>query len=363
MKIIHGFIFSLILFLTKEACDNFDEDYVCPNSGTSNKGKLYMESYKEIRFQCSGERNQFTTSWENGCFQTPPRGHSDYKDSYQDMHYIVGYAQLKYFSNKQRCTIKFITKVNPVLGSLGSDYNIYYKFGNKPEQMNLNSITLNSEDDKYPNGMKISARILTTSNDEYKLELEDEYFMWDNPVVVQDGKYENGQKGVIVELFGWPYDDVADECVFLSLAGYMGVKIFPPNESILDFDSTDNDELNPWKFIYQPVSYRLESRMGNKKQLKRMINRCRSLGVRLYADTTINHMAEDGYDMYNFHKIENYYGNCIESGKKSGSAGSPFWSVRGRTSNNPITNEKPVFECPSVPYCANDFHCRCDIIN
>ena len=113
--------------------------------------------------------------------------------------------------------------------------------------------------------MAISAKIKTNNNKEYKLELEDEYFMWDNPEVNQDGKYENGQKGVIVELFGWPHDDVADECVFLSLAGYMGVKIFPPNESILDFDSNDNGQLNPWIYIYQPVSYKFESRMGNKK--------------------------------------------------------------------------------------------------
>ena len=80
-----------------------------------------------------------------------------------------------------------------------------------------------------------------------------------------------------------------------------------------------------------------------------MINRCRSLGVRVYVDTTINHMAEDGFDMYSDHKIEKYNYQCVESGKKSGSGGSPFWPTRGRTSNNPITNQKPVLEYPAVP--------------
>ena len=115
------------------------------------------------------------------------------------------------------------------------------KFWNKPEQKNVHSIILKAEDDKYPNGMKISSKIITSDNKVYKLELEDKYFLWDNPEVNQDGKNENRQKGVIVELFGWPHDDIADECVFLSLAGYMGVKIFPPNESILDFDIKESD--------------------------------------------------------------------------------------------------------------------------
>ena len=35
-----------------------------------------------------------------------------------------------------------------------------------------------------------------------KLELEDEYFMWNNATVNQDSQYGNGQKGAFVELFG-----------------------------------------------------------------------------------------------------------------------------------------------------------------
>jgi alpha-amylase len=39
---------------------------------------------------------------------------------------------------------------------------------------------------------------------------------------------KGGQKGGIVEMFGWPYADVAQECEFLGKAGWMGVKVFPP---------------------------------------------------------------------------------------------------------------------------------------
>ncbi len=43
-------------------------------------------------------------------------------------------------------------------------------------------------------------------------------------------------RGAIVELFGWPYDDIAKECEMLGKAGYMGVKIFPA-QGILDLAS------------------------------------------------------------------------------------------------------------------------------
>ena len=37
-------------------------------------------------------------------------------------------------------------------------------------------------------------------------------------------------------MFGWPYADVAEECGFLAKAGYMGVKVFPPQESVLSYE-------------------------------------------------------------------------------------------------------------------------------
>jgi len=52
---------------------------------------------------------------------------------------------------------------------------------------------------------------------------------------------------------------VEKECEFLSKAGYMGVKIFPPNEHVETDEWPQNGELNPWWFQYQPVSYKLTS--------------------------------------------------------------------------------------------------------
>ena len=307
-------------------------------------------------YGCNGDQKEYPSDWDERSFQTPPRDDTlgNYRETYQDMHYLVGYAQLLYSSDKKVCTINFITRVNPKLGTAGTDYKILYTFGTIEQESN--SITLTS-DNKYPDGMPISAKIVDNNGKQLaKLELEDEYFMWDNPIVNQGPQYENGQKGAIVELFGWPFDDIAEECEFLGNAGYMAVKVFPASESILTFDTVENGELNPWWFIYQPVSYRLHSRMGDKKQFKNMINKCRQHGVRVYSDAVINHMAGNGNDMYADHR--NNAGSCVHWGPKAGSAGSPWWTTGWQYENNAYTGKRPGLEFPSVPYTASDFHCE-----
>ena len=47
-------------------------------------------------------------------------------------------------------------------------------------------------------------------------------------------------------------------------------------------------------------------------------------------------------------------------GPKTGSGGSPFWTISHRSGNNPITNERPEVEYPAVPYFPSDFHCSFD---
>ena len=332
MKLNKIIIFSfLILYIYADECPTFDDNYNCKPE--------YQYSYPE--------------SWDNNCFQTPPRNdiYGKYKSSFQDMHYLLGYAQLKYSNNRKTCNITFITKVNPKLGIENEDYKIIYKFGEIKQENNFFIVT---SDQKYPEGLSISAEIFDMNNRHLvELILENEYFIWDHPKINLPNNYENGQKGVIVELFGWPYDDIAEECEFLSHAGYMGVKILPPNESLLTYRSASNGELNPFGFIFESVSYKLQSRMGNKYQLNNMINKCRQNGVRIYAEIVINHMCSNGNDMYEKH-LNN---DCSVWGPKDGSAGSPFWTTKGLNKNNIYTGLPPVFEFPAVPYFTSDFHC------
>ena len=65
------------------------------------------------------------------------------------------------------------------------------------------------------------------------------------PKINLPDNYENGQKGAIIEMFGWPYDQIEKECEFVGKAGYLGVKVFPPQEAILSYTTVENGELNP----------------------------------------------------------------------------------------------------------------------
>jgi len=89
----------------------------------------------------------------------------------------------------------------------------------------------------------------------------------------------------MVHLFEWHWDTIADECErFLGPKKVGGIQISPPNENRVIGD-------RPWWERYQPVSYTLTTRSGDRAALKDMIDRCHAVGVNVYADAVINHMA------------------------------------------------------------------------
>ena len=309
MKALTLFLFLYLIKISNSHNNNVEEEY----------------KFKE-------NENNYPDIINDNCFQTSLNDDSlgNYTEANQDMNYLVGYIQQKYLNDKKYCRLNFITKINKKLGILGKDYKILYKFGNIEQE---NHTIIYNYNNSYPNGLPVSCKIIDINNKTIiaKLELENIFFLWDNIKINQDNKYENGQKGVIVELFGWPYKDIAEECEFLGNAGYLGVKIYFPNEAILSSDFVENGEINPWWYIYQPVSYKLKSRLGDRAQLKKMINKCQSHTIRVYSDIVINNMVSYENNLYNIH---------INSGEN-------------RNKNNNYKNFKGI---PSVPYCGTDFH-------
>ena len=96
------------------------------------------------------------------------------------------------------------------------------------------------------------------------------------------------KKQAIVHLFEWSHDSVADECLkVLGPKGYCGVQVSPPNEHIQGGQWWTrcqgrhlNNYLLPSTFArYQPVSYILSSRSGNRDSFINMVQQCNSVGV------------------------------------------------------------------------------------
>lgn len=94
-------------------------------------------------------------------------------------------------------------------------------------------------------------------------------------------------QGVIVQMFEWPFKDVAEECMFmLGPYGFAAVQVSPITEHVI---------LNgrPWEERYEPVSYKIESRSGNESDFREMVAKCSRSEVKVYVDVVLNHMTKE----------------------------------------------------------------------
>ncbi|MEU2020869.1 carbohydrate-binding module family 20 domain-containing protein [Streptomyces sp. NPDC016469] len=92
-----------------------------------------------------------------------------------------------------------------------------------------------------------------------------------------------GTKDVTAVLFEWKFDSVAKACTdTLGPAGYGFVQVSPPQEHI---------QGGQWWTSYQPVSYKIAGRLGDRTSFAHMVSTCHSAGVKVVADSVINHMT------------------------------------------------------------------------
>jgi alpha-amylase len=128
---------------------------------------------------------------------------------------------------------------------------------------------------------------------------------------------------VFVHLFEWKWNDIARECeLWLGPRGFKGIQISPPSEHAIVRNA---GAFFPWWQRYQTVSYKLDqSRSGTAAELQTMVQRCKAVGVDIYADVVINHMT---------------------AGSGTGSAGTVYTK----------------YNYPSVPFTSLDFHNACGI--
>ncbi|MET9632705.1 alpha-amylase family protein [Lentzea sp. NPDC006480] len=87
-----------------------------------------------------------------------------------------------------------------------------------------------------------------------------------------------GPRDVIVQLFEWNWRSVAAECPRLANYGY--VQVSPPQEHVTG---------PQWWTQYQPVSYKIESRLGTRAEFASMVTACHNAGVKVLVDAVINH--------------------------------------------------------------------------
>lgn len=96
----------------------------------------------------------------------------------------------------------------------------------------------------------------------------------------------NDGKDVILNLFQWNWNSVAQECESsIGPAGYGYVQVSPPAEHLRGTE---------WWTSYQPVSYKVDSKLGNREEFSAMVKSCNDAGVKVIADAVVNHMTGAG---------------------------------------------------------------------
>ncbi|MFB7175390.1 carbohydrate-binding module family 20 domain-containing protein [Streptomyces sp. NPDC056254] len=92
-----------------------------------------------------------------------------------------------------------------------------------------------------------------------------------------------GDKDVTAVLFEWRFASVAKACTdSLGPAGYGYVQVSPPQEHV---------QGSQWWTSYQPVSYKIAGRLGDRTAFKSMVDTCHAAGVKVVVDSVVNHMA------------------------------------------------------------------------
>ncbi|MEV4614279.1 carbohydrate-binding module family 20 domain-containing protein [Kitasatospora sp. NPDC049258] len=119
-----------------------------------------------------------------------------------------------------------------------------------------------------------------------------------------DATPPGGGKDVTATLFEWKFDSVAKACTdTLGPKGYGFVEVSPPQEHIQGAQ---------WWTSYQPVSYRIAGRLGDRNSFQAMVATCHSAGVKVIADSVVNHMSAGsgtgtGGTVYSKYNYPGYY--------------------------------------------------------
>ncbi|KAL4265408.1 Alpha-amylase [Pleurotus pulmonarius] len=104
-----------------------------------------------------------------------------------------------------------------------------------------------------------------------------------NGIIAPSSTHSGVENAVIIQMFQWDWDSIGEECTdLIGPAGYGFVQVNPPAEHIQGLD---------WWTDYQPVSYNIASKHGNRTQFKWMVDKCHATGVKVITDTLFNHMS------------------------------------------------------------------------
>jgi alpha-amylase len=112
----------------------------------------------------------------------------------------------------------FYTQLNPRILNSSSTFTQLFSFGGQQPQTS-NEFKATSAD--FSGKLLNAKSVILDGNGRQiaSLEVEPVDFIWNHPAVNQPPQYKGGQKGAIIEMFGWPYEEIEKECASLGKMG------------------------------------------------------------------------------------------------------------------------------------------------
>ncbi len=117
-----------------------------------------------------------------------------------------------------------------------------------------------------------------------------------NPYDITD----SNDNATILQCWNWSYANLEKELPKIAQQGFSVVQISPPNviKEATKGHKVDGETNNGWWMFYQPAGFQLneetDNALGTKTELIKMVKTAHSLGVRVIADSVINHMGTNG---------------------------------------------------------------------
>ena len=112
------------------------------------------------------------------------------------------------------------------------------------------------------------------------------------------GMAQSNDDATILQAWNWSYSNIQSELDNIAKQGFNTIQISPPNEiktTTSDALVKQSDNKNGWWMFYQPAGFQINQSDGNalgkKDDLVAMVKAAHAKGIKVIADTVINHMG------------------------------------------------------------------------
>lgn len=106
----------------------------------------------------------------------------------------------------------------------------------------------------------------------------------------------------ILHLFQWVYKDILNILEEVREQGFNSILLTPCQP----FKNSDCDE---WYWVYQPLGLKIGNKYGTKEELQQLCIKAKSIGIKVYMDIIITHMASSDNPMELHKDVDNILSN------------------------------------------------------